>query len=127
MRKKVINVKVAPAPIGPYNQGIQVGGFLYLSGQIPLDPISGKLVEGSIQDQTHQVMRNIQSILNEAGMDWSNVIKCSLFLSNMSDFSAINKIYATYFDKDHPARETVEVSRLPMDVGLEISVVAHAS
>ena len=125
MSKKIINIKGAPAPIGPYNQGVEVNGFLYLSGQIPLDPMSGNLVEGSIQEQTHQVMRNIQSLLNEAGMDWANVIKSSLFLADMENFSAINDTYASYFEKDYPARETVEVSRLPKDVGIEISVIAH--
>jgi 2-iminobutanoate/2-iminopropanoate deaminase len=127
MSKKIINIKGAPAPIGPYNQGVEVNGFLYLSGQIPLDPMSGDLIKGSIQEQTHQVMKNIQSLLNEAGMDWTNVIKSSLFLADMENFSAINDTYASYFEKDYPARETVEVSRLPKDVGIEISVIAHRS
>ena len=124
MKKEIINIKGAPAPIGPYNQGVKVNGFLYLSGQIAIDPQSGELKTGSIEEQTHQVMQNIKALLTEANMDWNNVIKASIFISDMNNFAEINDIYASYFTKDFPARETVEVSCLPKNVDIEISIVA---
>jgi 2-iminobutanoate/2-iminopropanoate deaminase len=125
MKKEIINIKGAPAPIGPYNQGVKINGFLYLSGQIPLDPNSGELMMESISIQTNQVMKNIQALLNEADMNWDNVIKASIFISDMDNFVEINEIYASYFTSDYPARETVQVSRLPKDVDVEISIIAH--
>lgn len=123
--KKIISSTKAPAAIGPYSQAILVNGVLYISGQIPLDPASGKLVEG-IEKATHQVMKNLEAILMEAGMSFTNVVKASIFLKNMDDFAAMNDIYASYLDPDHyPARETVQVSCLPKNVDIEISMIAH--
>ncbi|HEY8400712.1 MAG TPA: RidA family protein [Cytophagaceae bacterium] len=124
MAKKIVESKNAPAPIGPYSQAVLVNGILYVSGQIPLDPQTGNLVTGGIESETHQVMKNLQAILTEAGMDFSNVVKCSIFVKDMNNFAAINKIYGEYFKADFPARETVEVSRLPKDVNVEISCIA---
>ncbi|MBF5026826.1 RidA family protein [Planobacterium oryzisoli] len=123
--KKIISSTKAPAAIGPYSQAILVNGVLYISGQIPLDAASGKLVEG-IEKATHQVMKNLEAILLEAGMSFTNVVKASIFLKNMDDFAAMNDIYASYLDPDHyPARETVQVSCLPKNVDIEISMIAH--
>ena len=123
--KKIISSTKAPAAIGPYSQAILVNGVLYISGQIPLDAASGKLVEG-IEKATHQVMKNLEAILLEAGMSFTNVVKASIFLKNMDDFASMNDIYASYLDPDHyPARETVQVSCLPKNVDIEISMIAH--
>ena len=123
--KKIISSTKAPAAIGPYSQAILVNGVLYISGQIPLDAASGKLVEG-IEKATHQVMKNLEASLLEAGMSFTNVVKASIFLKNMDDFAAMNDIYASYLDPDHyPARETVQVSCLPKNVDIEISMIAH--
>lgn len=127
MKKEIINIKGAPAPIGPYSQGVKINGVLYLSGQIAIDPSTGELNTESINSQTHQVMKNIESLLSEAGMNWDNVIKASIFISDMNNFAEINEIYASYFSADFPARETVEVSRLPKDVDVEISIIAFDS
>lgn len=122
--KKVINSAQAPAPIGPYSQAIQAGNTLYVSGQIPLDAASGELVQGSIEEETHQVMKNLSAILQEAGGDFSKVVKCSIFVKNMGDFAKINGVYGEYFQDTPPARETVEVSALPKGVNVEISCIA---
>lgn len=123
--KKIINTKNAPAPIGAYNQAVMYGNMLFVSGQIPIDPTSGQLVLGSIQMETEQVMKNLKAILAEAGMTFENVIKTSIFISDMNDFTEINSIYSTYFDEaTAPARETVEVANLPKFVHVEISLVA---
>ena len=122
--KEVIQSDNAPAPIGPYSQAIAVNGMLYVSGQIPIDQSTGKVVVGSIVEETHQVMKNIGHILKEAGLDYRNSVKTSIFVKNMSDFGAINETYGEYFTEDPPARETVEVSRLPKDVNVEISCIA---
>ena len=123
--KKIINTKNAPAPIGPYNQAILSGSTLYISGQIPLDPASGKLIEGDIAKETKQCMENLSAILKEAGMTFENVVKTSIFISDMTQFSEINTVYASYFDAaDAPARETVEVANLPKFVHVEISMIA---
>lgn len=124
MSKEIIKISGAPAPIGPYSQGVKLNGTLYLSGQIALDPKTGELKMGNIEEQTHQVMQNIKALLNEAGMGWNNVIKASIFISDMDNFGRINEVYASYFESDFPARETVEVSRLPKDVDVEITVIA---
>lgn len=125
MARKIIYTQHAPDPIGPYSQGVFINGTLYISGQIALDPFSGVLITDHIEKETHQVMENIGAILEAAEMDFDNVVKCSIFLSNIEDFPRVNKIYGEYFDEENPpARETVEVSRLPRDVHVEISVVA---
>ena len=124
--KKIIQTDQAPAPVGPYNQAVQVGNTLYVSGQIALDPATGNLLTSDIETETHQVMRNLQAILTEAGTTFENVIKCSVFVSDMGNYGRINAIYAKYFDEDTaPARELVEVANLPKYVNVEISVVAY--
>jgi 2-iminobutanoate/2-iminopropanoate deaminase len=122
--KKIIQIPGAPAPIGPYSQAILKNDTLYVSGQIPLDPKTGNLVIDSIENATSQVLKNIGSLLNEAGMDFSNVVKCSIFLKDLNDFVAVNGVYASFFTSEPPARETVQVSKLPMDVPIEISCIA---
>ncbi|HVF80670.1 MAG TPA: RidA family protein [Flavisolibacter sp.] len=124
MEKKVINTKAAPAPIGPYNQGIVVNGTLYISGQICIDSQTGALKNRDIQDETHQVMQNLKCILGEAGMSFKNVVKTTIFITDMNQFSEINEVYGKYFNGDFPARETVQVSALPKFVNVEISMVA---
>ena len=121
---KIVNTENAPAPIGPYSQSVLVNGTLYVSGQIPLDPNTGELVSGSIEDETKQVMKNLEAILTAAGASFANVAKCSIFVKNMGDFSRINEIYGQYFKENPPARETVEVSGLPKGVNVEISCIA---
>ncbi len=123
--KKIINTKNAPAPIGPYSQAILNGNMLYTSGQIAIDPKTGDLNTENIIIETKTVMENLKAVLKEAGMTFENVIKTSIFISDMNDFAAINDVYATYFNEaTAPARETVEVANLPKDVNVEISVIA---
>ena len=123
--KKIINTPHAPAPIGPYSQAILKGGMLFTSGQIALDPASGDLVLDSIEKETTQVMENLKAVLSEAGMDFSHVLKTSIFLSDMQNFAKVNAVYAAYFNEaTAPARETVEVANLPKYVNVEISMVA---
>jgi 2-iminobutanoate/2-iminopropanoate deaminase len=122
--KKAIQIQGAPAPIGPYSQAILHGNTLYVSGQIPLNPFSGDLVVNSIQDATHQVMKNITALLEEAGLTRENIVKCSIFLKSMDDFAEMNAVYGSYFTTVPPARETVQVSKLPLDVPIEISCIA---
>lgn len=124
MDKKIINTKDAPAPIGPYNQAVQAGNMLFISGQIALDPVDGTLYQGSIRIETEKVMNNLKAILTAAGMDFSNVIKTSIFLMDMGQFAEVNEVYATYFTDQFPARETVQVSGLPRGVNVEISMIA---
>ena len=125
MSKQIIKTEKAPAPIGPYNQAVMVNNSLYLSGQVAIDPATGDLVLDNIEAETTQVMLNLKAVLNEAGLDFSNVVKTSIFLSDMNNFAAVNKTYGEYFeDDDAPARETVEVARLPKDVNVEISMIA---
>lgn len=124
MEKKVIRTDNAPAPIGPYNQAIQYGDMLFVSGQIAIDPKTGELLKGSIQEETKLVMENLKAVLAEAGMDFSNIIKSSIFIMDMGQFGQINEVYAQYFDENPPARETVQVAGLPKGVNVEISVVA---
>lgn len=124
MDKKIINTPNAPAPIGPYNQAVQAGNMLFISGQIALDPADGTLYQGDIRIETEKVMNNLKAILAEAGMDFSNVIKTSIFLMDMGQFSQVNEVYATYFTDNFPARETVQVSGLPKGVNVEISMIA---
>lgn len=123
--KKLISTPNAPAAIGPYAQANLANGILYISGQIPLNPETGKLVEG-IEEATHQVMKNLEAILLEAGMTFKNVMKATIFLKEMDDFTVMNDIYASYLDAENfPARETVQVSCLPKNVDIEISMIAH--
>ena len=123
--KQIIVTKGAPEPIGPYSQAVLHRDTLYVSGQIAIDPESGNLLQKDIESETRRVMKNMGAVLNEAKMDFSNVIKCSIFIKDMNDFKKINKIYGSYFDPvTAPARETVEVSRLPKDVRVEISCIA---
>lgn len=124
MANTPINSSNAPAPIGPYSQAIRANGILYVSGQIALDPVSGKMVQTDIEMETHQVMKNLQAILSEAGLDFAHVAKCSIFVKDLNNFARINEIYGSYFSQNPPARETVEVSRLPKDANVEISCIA---
>ena len=122
--KRVIFSENAPAPVGPYNQAVIYGGTMYVSGQIPLDPQTGVLVTGSIEVETHQVMRNISAILEAAGVSFDHVLKCSVFVTDIQDFGRINAVYATYFDEANaPARELVQVAALPKGANVEISVI----
>lgn len=121
---QIINSKNAPSPIGPYSQATLAANTLYVSGQIPIDPSSGNIISGTIEEETHMVMSNLQAILGEAGTSFSNVVKCSIFVKDMNDFAKINETYGTYFTDNPPARETIEVSRLPKDVRVEISCIA---
>jgi 2-iminobutanoate/2-iminopropanoate deaminase len=122
--KQIIKTDNAPAPIGPYNQAILAGDTLYISGQICLDPSTGNLKNRDIQEETHQVMQNLKAVLSEAGMNFSNVVKTTIFIIDMHQFSEINEVYGRYFESDFPARETVQVSALPRFVNVEISMVA---
>ncbi|MEL6837553.1 MAG: Rid family detoxifying hydrolase [Bacteroidota bacterium] len=123
--KQIINTANAPAPVGPYNQATAHNGTLFVSGQIALDPKSGELITRTIEEETHQVMKNLQAILTEAGLTFEDVLKCSVFVSDMNNYSRINEVYATYFQEDTaPARELVEVANLPKFVNIEISLIA---
>jgi 2-iminobutanoate/2-iminopropanoate deaminase len=124
--KKIIATDHAPSAIGPYSQAIQYGNLLFVSGQIPLDPKTGELVEGDIEVQTNQVLENVQAIIKAAGMTLQNVVKCSCFLKDMEDFVKFNDVYNSFFAESLPARETVEVARLPKDVRVEISAICGA-
>jgi 2-iminobutanoate/2-iminopropanoate deaminase len=125
MEKKIINTKKSPAPIGPYNQAVLKGNTLFISGQIALDAESMKLNNRSINDETHQVMKNLKNILEEANMNFNDVVKSSIFLSDMSLFKEVNKIYGSYLTPgNEPARETIAVRTLPMNVNVEISMIA---
>ncbi len=123
--KRIIKTNNAPAPIGPYSQAVMAGNTLYTSGQIAIDPESGEMVDSDVEAETDQVMKNMQAVLNEADMDFTDVVKSSIFLKDMDDFQKVNTIYAKYFNEDEaPARETVQVARLPKDVRVEISMIA---
>lgn len=124
MSKTVIQTASAPAPIGPYNQAIQAGGFLFISGQVCIDPATGELKNKDFADETHQVMRNLKAILETAGKDFSHVVKTTIFLTDMHRFAEVNEVYGQYFESDFPARETVQVSALPKFVNVEISMIA---
>jgi 2-iminobutanoate/2-iminopropanoate deaminase len=123
--KKIINTSNAPAPVGPYNQAVLAGNTLYTSGQIAINPKTGELVTNNIEDETKQVMENLKIVLAEAGMNFENVAKTTIFIKNMNDFSKINSVYGKYFEAgNEPARETVEVGNLPKFVNVEISMIA---
>ena len=125
MKKIIINTKNAPAPIGPYNQAIKIDNMLFVSGQVAIDPKNNELIQSSISDETDQVMKNLSAILEEADMDFRNVVKTTIFLSNMSYFNEVNNIYGSYLKNgQEPARETVAVKTLPKEVNVEISIIA---
>ena len=124
--KKIIATDHAPAAIGPYSQATQYGNLLFVSGQIPIDPKTGDLVDGDIEVQAKQVLKNLQAIIEAAGMTLQNVLKCSCFLKDMEDFVKFNAVYNSYFAESLPARETVEVARLPKDAQVEISAICGA-
>jgi 2-iminobutanoate/2-iminopropanoate deaminase len=122
--REIFSIPGAPKPIGPYSQAVKVNGTLYVSGQIPINPQTGDLVLDSIENATHRVMQNIQALVEEAGMEMKDVVKMSIFIKDMGQFSQINNVYAQYFSGDFPARETVQVADLPMGVPIEISCIA---
>jgi 2-iminobutanoate/2-iminopropanoate deaminase len=131
MEKKIITTNGAPAPIGPYNQAVQVSNpdtsgqsLLFISGQVCIDPATGELKNKDLQEETHQVMHNLKAILQQAGMDFSNVVKTTIFITDMNRFSEMNEVYGKYFKGNFPARETVQVSALPKFVNVEISMIA---
>jgi len=127
MHKTVITTGNAPAPIGPSNQAISAGNFLFISGQVWLDPVSGELKNKDIQEETHQVMHNLKAILQEAGLNFGHVVKATIFLTDMKQFGEVNQVYGKYFESGFPARETVQVSALPRSVNVEISMIAVTS
>tara|TARA_B100001173_G_C15993655_1_gene550026 strand:- start:1223 stop:1609 length:387 start_codon:yes stop_codon:yes gene_type:complete len=123
--KKAINTNKAPLPVGPYNQAVLVDKTLYISGQVALNPNNNELIQGSIEDETHQIMKNIKSILNEAGLDFKNIVRSKIYLTDMNNFSKVNKVYGSFFEKNQePARTTLEVSGLPLGVDVEIDMIA---
>ena len=125
MKKEIISTSQAPSAIGPYNQSIKINDTLYISGQIPLMPKTMELVSGNIEEETHQVMKNLESIIKKAKMSFKNVVKSTIYLDNMKNFSKVNNVYGSYFEKgDEPARETVAVRSLPKGVRIEISMIA---
>jgi 2-iminobutanoate/2-iminopropanoate deaminase len=124
MSKKAIQIPNAPAPVGPYSQAILMNGMCFVSGQIPLNPETGQLEITTIEEATHRVLKNIERLLAAAEMTFGNVVKCSIFLKDLNDFAKVNEIYASYFKGIPPARETVQVARLPLDVTIEISCIA---
>ena len=124
MSKKVINTEKAPAPIGPYNQSVMAGGFLFISGQIAIDPATGNMVSRDIKAETHQCMKNLEAILDEAKLTFEHVVKTTIFIADMNLFAEVNEIYGSYFKGDFPARETVAVKGLPKGANVEISMIA---
>ncbi len=122
--KTIVTSKNAPAPIGPYSHGVLKGNTLFVSGQVGKHPVTGELMLGDIKTETKQVMDNVKGILTDAGMDFTNVCKTTIFLIDMNDFAAVNEVYGSYFSGDYPARETVQVAKLPLNVNVEISVIA---
>jgi 2-iminobutanoate/2-iminopropanoate deaminase len=124
MERTIIHTNDAPAPIGPYNQAIQAGNLVFVSGQVALDPLTGEMNNADLTTETHQVMKNVQAVLNAAGCDFSHIVKTTIFLSDMQLFTQVNEIYGSYFKSDYPARETVAVKGLPKNANVEISVIA---
>ncbi len=122
--KEVILTNKAPMPIGPYSQAIKSGNLLFVSGQVPIDPDTGKMPDNGIEEQAKQVMKNLAEVLRAAGMDFSNVVKTSIFLKDLGDFKVVNEIYGRYFPDNPPARETVQVAALPLGAAVEISLIA---
>jgi len=126
MNKTIINTPSAPAPLGPYSQAVVAGGLLFISGQIPMEPATGTIVSGDITGETRQVMNNLRAILEQAGRSFSDVVKTTIYLSDMSLFAAVNEEYGKYFQSEYPARETVAVKELPRSIRVEISMIATA-
>ena len=126
MKQKIIQTDRAPKAIGPYSQAVLAGGFLFTSGQIPIDPATGAVVSGGIREQARQVFSNLSAVLGAAGLGFADVVKATVFLEDMNDFSAVNEVYASFFSGDFPARSCVQVARLPKDVSVEIELVAFA-
>jgi 2-iminobutanoate/2-iminopropanoate deaminase len=124
MRKQIINTPNAPAPIGPYNQAVQAGNWLFISGQVAIIPATGEVITSGIKDEAVQVMENLKAILTEANITFDNIVKTTIFLSDMSFFAEVNEVYGSYFTSDYPARETVAVKGLPKNVNVEISMIA---
>ncbi|MET0645094.1 MAG: RidA family protein [Pyrinomonadaceae bacterium] len=124
--RRIVKTEGAPQAIGPYSQAVVAGGFVYASGQIPIDPSTGQFVEGGVREQTAQVLRNLSKVLEAAGSDLARVVKTTVFLADMNDFAAMNEVYATFFTEEPPARSTVQAARLPRDARVEIDVVALA-
>ena len=124
MSKEIIFSSDAPAPIGPYSQAVKTGNTLYLSGQIALDPVTGELINENITEETHAVMKNMDAVLRAGGFTFADVVKCTIFIRDMGQFATINEAYGQYFKSNPPARETVQVARLPKSVNVEISVIA---
>ncbi|MDD2569888.1 MAG: RidA family protein [Bacteroidales bacterium] len=122
--KKIIKTNEAPAAVGPYSQAVEAGGLLFISGQIPIVPATGKLMDGDIRQQTDQVMKNIGAILHEAGLDYSDLVKCTCLLADMADFKAMNEVYGGYFNEDPPARAAYQVVNLPLGSQIEIEAIA---
>ena len=127
MSKEIIQTKDAPAPIGPYSQAVKTGNLLFVSGQIAIVPATGELAIANIQEETIQVMKNLKAVLLGAGMDFTHIVKTTIFLSDMSFFAVVNEVYGSYFNGDYPARETVAVKTLPKNVNIEISMIAVVS
>jgi 2-iminobutanoate/2-iminopropanoate deaminase len=125
--KKIIATNDAPAAVGPYSQAIRIGNFVFCSGQIPLDPKSGQIVQGAIEAQTRRVMENITAVLRAEGLGFENIVKTTIFLTNLNDFQTVNELYGSYFKSDPPARSTVQVSALPKGANVEIEVIAVAN
>ncbi len=124
VKREIIATQKAPAAIGPYSQGVQIGDLIYTAGQIPLVPATGKLIEGGIEEQTQQVMQNLANILEAAGSSLAHVVKTTIFVTNLGDFAAINKVYGSFFADNPPARSTVQVAALPLGASVEIEAVA---
>ena len=124
MEKKIVNTNDAPAPIGPYSQAVSANGFLFISGQVAINPSTGNVEAGNVKEETQQVMQNLSAILKNAGLSFTNVVKTTIFLSDMSLFGTVNEIYGSFFSADFPARETVAVKGLPKNVNVEISMIA---
>jgi 2-iminobutanoate/2-iminopropanoate deaminase len=125
--KQIVKTDNAPAAIGPYSQAVRAGGFIFASGQIPIDPQTGQFVPGGVMEQTEQVLRNLSAVLEAAGSGLDQVVKTTVFLADMNDFAAMNEVYGRYFGEDAPARATVQAARLPRDARVEIEVIAHSA
>jgi 2-iminobutanoate/2-iminopropanoate deaminase len=125
--RQIVHTTKAPAAVGPYSQAVRSGGFVFTSGQIPLDPATGQLVAGTIEDQTHRVIANLQAVLAAAGTTLGHVVKTTIFLTNLGDFAKVNAVYASYFTVEPPARSTVQVAALPLGASVEIEVIAEVA
>jgi 2-iminobutanoate/2-iminopropanoate deaminase len=124
-QKTIIKPAKSPAAVGPYNHGVRIGDLLFCAGQIPIEPASGNLIEGDIKAQTQRVLENVKAILDEQGLTFANVVKTTVFLTNLADFAGMNEVYAKYFTTDFPARSTIQVAALPKGATVEIEIVAH--